>query len=154
GASFLWVEGLVDIEKLTDSTPREVRLQRRRSAVGHLPLWLATNHFVGEGFWFWGIPLQAKTSLGLVYDHTRISRESVNSAGKLLDWVCREFPLFARDLPHRKVLDFSAIKDYAHDCAQTVHPARWALVGDAGRFNDPLYSPGSDVISVSNTLLT
>src|SRR5881392_2382177 len=70
GASFFWVEGLVNIEKLTDSSPQEIRLKKERAATGHLPIWLATNHFCGEGFWFWVIPLQGKTSLGLVYDNT------------------------------------------------------------------------------------
>jgi hypothetical protein len=67
--------------------------------------------------------------------------------------VCREFPLFARDLPHRKVLDFAGFRDFSHDCAQTISPDRWALAGEAGRFTDPLYSPGSDLISLYNTLI-
>jgi hypothetical protein len=37
---------------------------------------------------------------------------------------------------------------------QTIHPSRWALSGDAGRFTDPLYSPGSDFIGFYNTLIT
>src|SRR6185437_12458602 len=32
--------------------------------------------------------------------------------------------------------------------------ARWALVGEAGPFLDPFYSPGSDFIAISNTLTT
>ena len=154
GASFLWVDGLVDIDKLTDRSPREVRLKRERSAVGHSPLWLATNHFMGEGFWFWVLPLQGKTSLGLVYDNQTFPRERVNSAQKLLDWACAEFPLFARDLPSRKVLDYSALKDFSYDCGQTISAAGWALAGEAGRFTDPLYSPGSDLIALHNTLIT
>jgi hypothetical protein len=43
--------------------------------------------------------------------------------------------------------------DYSHDCRQTISPQRWALVGEAGRFTDPLYSPGSDLISIYNTLI-
>jgi flavin-dependent dehydrogenase len=154
GASFLWVEGLVDIDKLTDRSPKEIRLKRERSATGHVPLWLATNHFMGEGFWFWVIPLQGKTSLGLVYDNTIFPRERVCSAQNLLAWACEEFPLFARDLPFRKVLDYSAIKDFSYDCGQTISTSRWALAGEAGRFTDPLYSPGSDLIAVYNTLIT
>jgi flavin-dependent dehydrogenase len=154
GAAFLWVDGLVDIEKLTDRSPREVRLRRERAAVGHSPLWLATNHFMGEGFWFWVIPIQGKTSLGLVYDNTLFPRERVASARKLLAWACEEFPLFASDLPSRKLLDYSALRDFSYDCGQTISPARWALAGEAGRFTDPLYSPGSDLIAVYNTLIT
>jgi flavin-dependent dehydrogenase len=153
GAHFFWVEGLVNLDKLTDLSPREIRLKKDRSAIGHLPFWLATNHFCGEGFWFWVIPLQGKTSLGLVYDNRLIERERIASLPQLIDWVCEEFPLFARDLPFRKVLCHSALKDFSHDCAQTISPARWAMAGEAGRFTDPLYSPGGDLISLYNTLI-
>jgi len=154
GASFVWVEGLVNVEKLTDLSPKAMRLRQDRAAVGHLPVWLATNHFVGEGFWFWVIPLQGKTSLGLVYDHTTFPRERVATVKKLIEWVCEEFPLFARDLPYRKILDHGSYKDFAYGCTQTLHPARWALSGEAGRFTDPLYSPGGDFIALHNTLIT
>src|SRR5262249_55404288 len=133
GAAFLWVDGLVDIDKLTDPPPREIRLKRERAATGHSPLWLATNHFMGEGFWFWVIPLQGKTSLGLVYDNTLYHRERFASAQKLLDWACAEFPLFARDLPGRTMLDYSALRDFSYDCGQTISPHCWALAGEAGR---------------------
>ena len=153
GAFFWWVEGLVDIDKLTDRSPKEVRLKPERRHQGHLPVWLATNHFCGEGLWFWVIPLQGKTSLGLVFDNQLIDPSDVFSVAKAQEWVCREFPLFARDLPHRKVLDFAGFRSFSHDCVQTIHPDRWALAGEAGRFTDPLYSPGSDLISLYNTLI-
>jgi flavin-dependent dehydrogenase len=154
GASFFWVEGLVNIEKLTDCSPKEVRLRKNRTETGHLPIWLATNHFCGEGFWFWVIPLQGKTSLGLVYDNTTFPRERIRSLPKLIDWICEEFPLFARDLPYRKILDHSSLKDFSHDCKQTISASRWAIAGEAGRFTDPLYSPGGDLIALYNTLIT
>ena len=154
GASFLWVEGLVNIEKLTELSPREIRLRKDRAATGHLPVWLATNHFVGEGFWFWVIPLQGKTSLGLVYDNLIFPRERIVTPQKLIAWVCQEFPLFARDLPYRKIIAHSSFKDFSYDCAQTIHPSKWALSGEAGRFTDPLYSPGGDFIALHNTLIT
>lgn len=153
GAHFFWVEGLVNLDKLTDLSPKEIRLKKDRAAIGHLPFWLATNHFCGEGFWFWVIPLQGKTSLGLVYDNRLIDREQIASLPQLIDWICTEFPLFARDLPFRKVLCHSALKDFSHDCAQTISAARWAMAGEAGRFTDPLYSPGGDLISLYNTLI-
>jgi hypothetical protein len=153
GAHFFWVEGLVNLDKLTDLSPKEIRLKKDRASIGHLPFWLATNHFCGEGFWFWVIPLQGKTSLGLVYDNRLIDRKDVASLPQLIDWVCNEFPLFARDLPFRKVICHSALQDFSHDCAQTISPARWAMAGEAGRFTDPLYSPGGDLISLYNTLI-
>jgi flavin-dependent dehydrogenase len=154
GASFLWVEGLVNIDKLTDLSPKALRLKEQRSVTGHLPVWLATNHFMGEGFWFWVIPLQGKTSLGLVYDNTIFPWERVGTAEKLIEWACQEFPLFSRDLPYRRILDHSMLRDFSYDCGQTISESRWALSGEAGRFTDPLYSPGSDLIALHNTLIT
>ena len=154
GASFLWVEGLVNIDKLTDLSPKALRLKEQRSVTGHLPVWLATNHFMGEGFWFWVIPLQGKTSLGLVYDNRIFPWERVGTAERLIGWACQEFPLFSRDLPYRKVLDHSMLRDFSYDCGQTISESRWALSGEAGRFTDPLYSPGSDLIALHNTLIT
>lgn len=153
GAFFWWVDGTVDIEKLTDRSRRERRLDPSRGAVGHLPLWLATNHFMGEGFWFWVIPLQGKTSLGIVFDNQLLEPGEVFSVEKATEWICREFPLFARDLPQREVLDFGGFRSFSHDCAQTIDKGRWAMTGEAGRFTDPLYSPGSDLIAIHNTLI-
>jgi 2-polyprenyl-6-methoxyphenol hydroxylase-like FAD-dependent oxidoreductase len=154
GSSFMWVEGLVNFEYLTDSTHKQVRLNPQRSHTGHLPFWLATNHFCEEGLWFWVIPLQGITSLGLVYDNRLIKSEDVNDPQRLVKWVCEHFPLFARDLPKRKILHWAGYRDQSFDCAQTIDRHHWALVGEAGRWTDPLYSPGGDVISIYNTLLT
>lgn len=154
GSSFIWVDGLLDIEKLTDSSPRAIRLNPSRAAIGHLPFWLATNHFCGEGFWLWVIPLHGKTSIGLVYDRTRVDGDAVNTPERLVDWVCRVFPLFARDLPSRRILHHGSFRSVAFDCRRTIDANRWALVGEAGRFTDPLYSPGGDLIAIYNTLVT
>lgn len=154
GASFLWVEGLLNIETLTDSTPKQIRLNPQRQHTGHLPFWLATNHFCEEGLWFWTIPLQGITSLGLCYDNRLIKPEEVNDPKRLVKWVCEHFPLFARDLPNRKILHAASYRDYSFDCVQTIDRNRWALIGEAGRWTDPLYSPGGDLISIYNTLVT
>jgi flavin-dependent dehydrogenase len=153
GSSFLWVDGLVNIEKLTDLSLDEILLRNDRKMTGHFPVWLATNHFVGEGFWFWIIPLQGKTSLGVVYDRQLFDEEKVDTPEKLMRWVCREFPILARDLPKRKVLDHGLFRDFSYDCVQTLSASRWAMSGESGRFSDPLYSPGSDLIAFHNTLI-
>jgi 2-polyprenyl-6-methoxyphenol hydroxylase-like FAD-dependent oxidoreductase len=153
GSTWCWVEGLVNIEKLTDLPWSKVRNNRDRMKQGSFPQFLATNHFAGEGRWFWVIPLHGKTSLGLVYDKSVITSEDVSTARKMLDYVCREWPLFERDLPHRKVLDEGRFFDYSYDAQQTISPQRWAMSGEAGRFSDPLYSPGGDLISIYNTLI-
>jgi flavin-dependent dehydrogenase len=154
GAYFMWIEGNLDIEKLTGLSNRERRLSPDRRALGHTPFQLATNHFCGEGLWFWVIPLHDdKTSLGLVFDRERVKAQDVTSPEKLTEWVCREFPLFARDLPHRKILYATGLLDFSHGCTRTISEERWAMSGEAGRFLDPLYSPGSDFIAIHNTLI-
>ncbi|MEM8930160.1 MAG: hypothetical protein AAGE94_03250 [Acidobacteriota bacterium] len=153
GAFFWWVDGLVDIEKLTGLSRKEWRLHPSHRHTGHLPQWLATNHFCDEGLWFWVIPLQVKTSLGLVFDHEVVHWRDVFRPDKATRFVCERFPMFARDLLHREVLDFGGYKDFSHDCVQTLSSQRWAMTGESGRFTDPLYSPGSDLIAIYNTLV-
>lgn len=152
-AFYWWVEGLVDIDRLTDASTTERLRKPQRRRQGHAPIWLATNHFCSEGLWFWVIPLQGRTSLGLVFEKRVLNHRDVFTVEKATAWVLEHFPLFARDLPHRKVLDFGGLKDFSYDCRQTISPERWALAGEAGRFTDPLYSPGSDLISIYNTLI-
>jgi flavin-dependent dehydrogenase len=79
GATFCWVEGLVNIEKLTGRSHKEVLYDRRRQQTGHFPFFLATNHFCAEGQWFWVIPLHHKTSLGLVYDRSAVNGGEVSN---------------------------------------------------------------------------
>lgn len=153
GSSFLWVEGLLDPEKITNLDRKALRVRRERGTLGHFPTFLATNHYCGEGYWFWEIPLHGKTSLGLVFDSANVNFRDVSSPEKLVEWICREYPLYARDLPHRKILHHSGLTSFALDNGQTISPARWALVGEACRFSDPLYSPGGDLISTYCTLI-
>ncbi|HEY1911750.1 MAG TPA: FAD-dependent monooxygenase [Vicinamibacterales bacterium] len=153
GASFLWVDGLLNYENLTDSTPRQIRLNPQRAQLGHLPFWLATNHFVEEGLWLWVIPLPGITSIGLVYDTRVLKPEAVNDPKLLVKWICEHFPAFERDLPNRTVLHSGSFRDYSFDAVQTIDRRHWAMVGEAGRWSDPLYSPGGDVISIYNTLV-
>lgn len=153
GAYYMWCDGHLNIERLTDLKWQQVRTKPDRQALGHYPFWLATNHFSEEGLWFWVIPLRNKTSLGLVFEHGCVDHNEVNSQARLTDWVVRHFPCFARDLPQRKILHFSGLADFSHGCAQTISAERWALAGEAGRFLDPLYSPGSDFIALHNTMI-
>jgi flavin-dependent dehydrogenase len=154
GSSFLWVDGLLDPEKCTNLDRKQIRLRPERSALGHFPTFLATNHYCGEGYWFWEIPLHGKTSLGLVFDSANVAFKDVSTPEKLVEWICREYPLFARDLPNRKILYHSGLTSFALDNGQMLSPARWALCGEACRFTDPLYSPGGDLISTYNTLIS
>jgi len=75
--------------------------------------------------------------------------------GRVLRDHSPEFcPLFARDLRNRKILHWGCFRDISFDAVQTIDRSHWAMVGEAGRWTDPLYSPGSDVIAIYNTLVT
>jgi len=66
----------------------------------------------------------------------------------------RRVPAFCPRPSIPKILDHSSLKDFSYDCKQTISSSRWAIAGEAGRFTDPLYSPGGDLIALHNTLIT
>jgi flavin-dependent dehydrogenase len=119
--------------------------------------WLSTNHLMGVGYWVWLIPLgNGSTSLGIVADGDLHPFNRINRFDRAMDWL-REFePQCAAVMePHANTLeDFLALQHYAHDCARVFSPDRWALVGEAGVFSDPFYSPGSDFIGIANDCTT
>lgn len=141
-------------------SPRLPRLQAQRR--------LATNHFTGEGWWCWVIPLSnGKTSVGLVYDKRLLDPQNEIGAfgthdGTLpvgeerLDARAR-YERFVRAQPGlRQLLDGAEMCD---DCmTYSFVPYRasqymgrgWALVGDAASFIDPYYSPGLDHVAMSS----
>jgi len=119
--------------------------------------WLGTNHLMDRGYWTWLIPLVGDvTSVGIVADGTIHPHQSMNRFEKALEWLKQHEPQCAVEVESRKHLlqDFKVLKHYAHGCRRVFSPQRWAITGEAGVFLDPFYSPGSDFISMSNSLIT
>jgi hypothetical protein len=52
------------------------------------------------------------------------------------------------------LMDFEFFRKFSYGCKQVFSRDRWALIGDAGWFLDPFYSPGSDFIAIGNTYVT
>jgi hypothetical protein len=79
----------------------------------------------------------------------------MRSFERALDWLKQHEPQCGREVDSRrdKLMDFLALKHYAHSCECVFSGDRWALTGDAGVFTDPFYSPGSDFIAMSNTFI-
>lgn len=107
---------------------------------------LATNHYMGHGYWIWVIPLgNGETSIGITFDKRTV---------KLHESKQREadYSGFLRNIPSlREILDgathrsedfrfFGTLPYYA----TSYMGEGWALVGDAASFIDPYYSPGLD----------
>lgn len=150
GATFWWADGTIDVDRLGPESPRQRRLRPARRALGHSPPWLATVHMCGPGFWFWLIPLRHRTSLGLVYDPTLVPREQVRTADRAVQWVTKRFPMLEERLLAAPIEEWAGFRSYSYDTARVISPDRWAMTGEAGRFSDPLYSPGSDQIALHN----
>ncbi len=118
--------------------------------------WFSTNHLMGEGYWVWLIPLASgATSIGIVADDTIHPLATYNSAEKAFAWLEKYEPQCAEKVRQHaaELQDFRAIKQYATECKQVFSSRRWGIIGDAGYFLDPFYSPGSDFIAMGNTFL-
>jgi len=112
---------------------------------------------MGEGYWVWIIPLvDDRTSIGIVADPRYHPFETFNSFEKSMNWLKKYEPLAASMLEadKEKLMDFKVMKNFAYDTKQFYSSERWAVTGEAGAFLDPLYSPGSDFIGLSNTWIT
>ena len=109
----------------------------------------ATNHFTGDGWWAWCIPLKGgDVSVGVVFDQRLVEwPEEGLLADRLKNFlsrhpVAKEIMADARpvegDVHWRKNLPYFSTT-FAGD--------GFALVGDAAGFLDPFYSPGLDWIA-------
>ncbi len=119
--------------------------------------WLSTNHLVGAGYWVWLIPLASGShSVGIVADPRIHPLQRMNTFERAMQWLQQFQPrLFQALDPLRDQLqDFAFFKRFSYDCKQVFSTQRWALAGEAGRFLDPFYSPGSDFIALGNTYIT
>jgi flavin-dependent dehydrogenase len=119
--------------------------------------WQSTVHLMGVGYWVWLIPLGSGShSFGIVADGDLHAFARINRFERALDWL-REFEPQCADVAgaHAGELeDFLALQHFAHGCARVFSGDRWALVGEAGVFTDPFYSPGSDFIAMGNDYVT
>lgn len=116
--------------------------------------WLSTNHLMGSGYWVWVIPLASGvTSIGIVMDDVVLDNSNINTYEDALSWLKTEQPECAKALIGAEVLDFVKINDYAYGAKQVFSSEGWAMIGEAGLFADPFYSPGSDFIAIGNTLV-
>jgi flavin-dependent dehydrogenase len=123
--------------------------------------WLSTNHLVGEGYWVWLIPLASGShSVGIVADPRHHPIEQMNTFDGAMAWLKVQQPRLFDELDRMlagtrdKLQDFAFFRRFSYDCEQVFSAQRWALAGEAGRFLDPFYSPGSDFIAVGNTYTT
>lgn len=149
-AAWFRLGGELDVEKWSDSRDW---LQRCNG----IPRRLSTNHLLGPGYWVWIIPLVAdRVSIGLVADPRHVPLDRYNNFHRFREWTKANQPRLAACLETQadELLDFRFLRDFSYGCKQTFSHDGWALTGEAGVFPDPFYSPGTDFIAISNTLIT
>ena len=118
--------------------------------------WMSTVHLMGRGYWTWLIPLASHShSIGIVVDADIHPYATMNRFERAMGWLHQHEPQCASYLEdHRSQLDdFLGLHHFAHACTQMYSADRWALIGEAGVFTDPFYSPGSDFIGIGNDLV-
>jgi flavin-dependent dehydrogenase len=112
----------------------------------------ATNHLVGPGWWAWVIPLKGgDVSVGVVFDQRLMTWPEGGSLGQRLKDFLVKHPVGREimgeaqwresDVHWRKNLPYYSTT-FAGD--------GFALVGDAGGFIDPFYSPGMDWVAFTS----
>ncbi len=112
----------------------------------------ATNHLVGHGWWAWIIPLKGgDVSVGVVFDQRSMTWPEGGSLGQRLKDFLLKHPvgreimgdaqIRENDVHWRKNLPYYSTT-FAGD--------GFAIVGDAGAFIDPFYSPGMDWVSFTS----
>ena len=117
---------------------------------------LSTNHLMGPGYWVWIIRLASgSTSIGIVADAATHPFEQFNLFERAMTWLHAHEPQLAQVIEQyrEQVQDFRVMRDYSYGCQQLYSKDRWCLTGEAAVSLDPLYSPGSDLIAISNGLI-
>ncbi len=143
--------GGLDIDEWSD----DEQWHRRMTAPGLRAL--STNHLCGQGYWVWLIPLSSgPISIGIVADPRFHPYERINTQEAAMAWIAEHEPQLAKALEDRQeqIEDFLRVENFSMGCARQFSPERWCLVGEAGAFADPFYSPGSDYIAIGNTFAT
>ncbi len=117
--------------------------------------WLSTTHLMGAGYWVWLIPLSSGyTSVGITVHDELHPFETIHTLEKSLAWIAAHEPVLAKVLERYEVADFRCLKSYSYGAQKVCSADRWATVGEAGLFVDPLYSPGSDFIALASCFAT
>jgi flavin-dependent dehydrogenase len=114
----------------------------------------STNHLAGTGYWVWIIPLSSgSTSIGIVTNDIH-PFETYNTYQRAMQWLTTYEPRLADHIRGMEPMDFRCMREYTYTSRQVFSINRWACVGEAGAFADPLYSPGTDFIALGNSMVT
>ncbi len=147
GAAWFRIEGRFDINDFVERG--EWHSERDPDDIRYF----STNHLMGYGYWVWVIPLgSGHTSIGIVATEEYHPIKQRSNYALALKWLQEHEPVIADHLDGKVPLDFRCFKNCSYGSHQTFSSDRWACVGEAGVFLDPLYSYGLDFIAMSNNI--
>jgi len=137
---------------LADFEPFLAHIEMAMRSPAAYDLWQTTHHFLGRGYWIWGIPLatrdwQRLISVGITF-RPDILAHPVRSMEEFLELVDREHPALAMMVRSGKVLNCNVYHEYIYWADRVYSEDGWFLVGDAARAVDPLYSNGLSLATV------
>lgn len=114
---------------------------------------LATCHWMQDRSWTWLIPLRSGlSSIGVVCE-PHLWHRGLGTRDGLLGHFRQTISL--RQLLERaRVVDIGTGRALASGTTRYVSARRWAVVGEAAGFTDPLFSPGTDHIAWHNDLVS
>jgi flavin-dependent dehydrogenase len=150
--SAVWfrLRGRIDV---SDLVPHAAEDWHRR--VPNNNRFYSTNHLMGRGYWVWIIPLPSdSTSIGIVALEEIHPFSEFNTYESALRWLKKFEPVFAAYIEGCEPLDFMCMRKYSYSSRQVFSFQRWACVGEAGAFSDPLYAPATDLIGIANSMTT
>jgi acyl-CoA synthetase (AMP-forming)/AMP-acid ligase II/flavin-dependent dehydrogenase/acyl carrier protein len=149
-AAWFRMEGRIDVSDFVSSNEN-----KWHARVPDGLRYYSTNHLCGSGYWIWLIGLPSHyTSIGLVADENVHPYRSFNSYEKLFEWFERYEPHLAQGLAGKIPEDFLRMPRYSYSAKQVFSEKRWACVGEAATFVDPLYGTGTDMIGLANCMTT
>ena len=144
------VKGHFDVGSLV---PQEEQAWHARD-VDH-SRWLSTCHLMGKGYWVWLIPLGSGFhSIGIVAAEEHHPFATYARPETAMAWLAEHEPVLHAAIEHMPLEDFKFLRSYAYSATRVFSEDRWACVGEAGAFVDPLYSPGSDFIGLMCSMTT
>jgi hypothetical protein len=110
---------------------------------------LSTNHFTGDGYWVWFIPLSGGyTSVGIVGEKSKFDKPPTKQQD-FLEFL-HNYKAIHQLLEGAEIVDFEAWGQLAYRADEFMFNDRWATSGFASMFLDPLFSGGGDMIALFN----
>lgn len=141
------IEGDFDINDMVPKT--EVEWHQRPCTPQRR---LSTNHFMGAGYWVWVIPLSTGfTSVGVVIHEDTHDYHNIAGLDATLAFIEKHEPHLMAAIRKYPIKDFLCLRNYSYAVARSWSADRWAMVGEASAFADPLFSPGGDFIAFANS---